>query len=306
MDAYMDELSKEFGIALDDVEEDEEDLNSDDDEKDLDDDDEDFEVDDEEDDEDDKDEDDPYDDDDNSDSLEAQLVYLRQEMSERANDLDKLKAILESSDEHKDPNKEIETLIEETIANRQDEMIKNLENLGGETKDNEAIKESNDEWKKYVLNLSQTIIGNTQQFNCLLSMIRGGFLKELNGRIEDLNHVNNAYYEEEVPQEEAEFGTLKENVDQRHEEISEEINASKLEDKEEEAAENSNDDKIKELSEGLLTTNQNWNELIETSSGMFKESQTAKNNLIEQLLAKYGKLQELLSKVDKLPSTVLF
>jgi len=69
---------------------------------------------------------------------------------------------------------------------------------------------------------------------------------------------------------------------------------------------NNNNTKIKELYQGLLTTNTNWNELISISSTMYTESESAKNNLIQQLLSKYMKLQELMEKVDKLPSTKLF
>merc|ERR1712154_637971 len=196
---------------------------------------------------------------------------------------------------------------------RQNEMISNLENLNCD--DTEPIKESNNEWKKYMLNLSKSIAGNTQQFNCLLNIINDGFLKELNGRINDLNHVNNVYYDEDVNDhtQKIDFIKLKDNVNQRHDEISNDVKTSKetiskQEDDEtkDENDDNNNNTKIKELYQGLLTTNTNWNELISISSTMYTESESAKNNLIQQLLSKYMKLQELMEKVDKLPSTKLF
>eukprot|EP00483_Globobulimina_turgida_P000525 UN00525 len=202
-------------------------------------------------------------------------------------------------------------------------MIKNLENVNGDG-DNEKIKESNAEWKKYMLNLSKSIVGNTELFNGLFGVVNDGFLKELNGRIGDLGEVNNVYYDEEV-KEEIDFDKLKVKVDGRHEEILNDVSKAKddifKQEKEKEKEESKGDEsddvdvgndgednfsKMKELYEGLLSTNINWNELISTSGMMYKESQAAKNNLIEQLLAKYTKLQDYIGKVEKLPSTVLF
>mmetsp|Transcript_50997 Transcript_50997/g.45801 ORF Transcript_50997/g.45801 Transcript_50997/m.45801 type:complete len:530 (-) Transcript_50997:37-1626(-) len=259
------------------------------------------------------------DDDDDNNSLEAQIVYLRQEMDERANDLEKLKDILSSSEKYPDPNSEIDKLINDTINDRQNEMISSLKDLNCDTT---PIKESNDEWKKYILNLSKSIAGNTKQFNYLLNIINDGFLKELNGRIKDLINVNNIYYDED--DQDIIFDKLQEIVNQRHEEIETEINTKQKEqdiDKEErdkeldenkfdaddgDSNDNDNYSKIKQLYGGLLSTNIDWNKLIKTSTTMYDESQTSKNNLINELLSKYSNLQQLINKVDKLPSTVLF
>jgi len=266
------------------------------------------EDDDEEDEEDEEDEDDKYEDEqDENEENEKMILFLRQEMDERAvNDLEALKALIVSSDKYSNPEQEINKLINETINNRQNEMETNLANLNCDIK---PVKESNDEWKKYMLNLSQCIIGNIQQFDQLSNIINNGFLKELNGRTMDLKDVNNVYYDEE----QIDFEQIQNKVDQRHDEISNDIQTAKeeiLKREENEIKEKEKEDedtaKINELYQGLIATNNNWNEVISSSSSMYAESTKSKNNLIQQIMSKYAKLQELMMKVEKMPSTVLF
>jgi len=300
IEKFLDDFMGEIGMMNDEVVGDEEELKS------LP---SDFEEDDdEEDEEDEEDEDDKYEDEqDENEENEKMILFLRQEMDERAvNDLEALKALIVSSDKYSNPEQEINKLINETINHRQNEMETNLANLNCDIK---PVKESNDEWKKYMLNLSQCIIGNIQQFDQLSNIINNGFLKELNGRTMDLKDVNNVYYDEE----QIDFEQIQNKVDQRHDEISNDIQTAKeeiLKREENEIKEKEKEDedtaKINELYQGLIATNNNWNEVISSSSSMYAESTKSKNNLIQQIMSKYAKLQELMMKVEKMPSTVLF
>merc|ERR1740129_2667791 len=158
----------------------------------------------------------------------------------------------------------------------------------------------------------------------VLGLVQQGFLKELEGRFRDLGHLNGVYYDEEEVQGGADLASLKQGVDERHGEISAEVQASQetlaaqqserkqaeqdADDEEDEAQESEaegNYAKIKELFEGLLATNSSWNELIATSATWHGESQAAKNGLVEQLLAKYAQMQEWTDKVEQMPATKL-
>jgi len=322
MEQYLDELMAEFGIANDEIAEDEEDLPSEveDEEEDEDDDDDDL---DDADDADDADGDD-LDDEDGAGSagggdeaLSAQMVYMRQEMDERAHDLEKLRAVLGASES---PQEEMAALLD-GVDERQQAMVENLKKL--DSNDVQPVEEGNAEWRQYLLSLSKAIAGNAEQMAQVLGLVQTGFLKELEGRRRDLGHINNVYYDEERDAEQADLESLKQGVDERHGEISQEVQASQEqlaaqeserkqdEDEnadDEEARESeaeSNQSKIKALLEGLLATNSSWNELIATSSTMHGESQTAKNGLVEKLLEKYAQMQEWTAKVEQMPATKL-
>merc|ERR1712228_782315 len=285
IEKFMAELMKEFGL------------------KDNDDIDADNEDDDKEDDNDDGDDDmDDDDDDDNNNNEEAQIIYLKQEMDARGNDLETLKDIMVSSE---NPKQEMDKMTQ-AMDERQDAMVNSLEELSCGNEAIKDIKASNDEWKDYMLHLSQSILKESNQKN-KIKKISDGFLKELNGRINDLCDINNVYYDED---ENIGFEALKNNVDDRHDDISKDIQATNENQEEEEQDENENEDEAEsqtnELYQGLLQTNQTWNALISSSSESFKESQIAKNDLIQQLLSKYAKLINLTQKVEAVPATVLF
>merc|ERR1712228_471151 len=80
---------------------------------------------------------------------------------------------------------------------RQDAMVNSLEELSCGNEAIKDIKASNDEWKDYMLHLSQSILKESNQKN-RIKKISDGFLKELNGRINDLCDINNVYYDEDV------------------------------------------------------------------------------------------------------------
>merc|ERR1719361_1963271 len=297
----MAELMTEFGLKdNDDIDADNEDGDEDDlksidaDNEDEDEDDDDAD-DDKEDDNDDGDDDMDDDDDDNNNNEEAQIIYLKQEMDARGNDLETLKDIMVSSENPK-----------QAMDERQDAMVNSLEELSCGNEAIKDIKASNDEWKDYMLHLSQSILKESNQKN-KIKKISDGFLKELNGLINDLCDINNVYYDED---ENIGFEALKNNVDDRHDDISKDIQATNENQEEEEQDENENEDEAEsqtnELHQGLLQTNQTWNALISSSSESFKESQIAKNDLIQQLLSKYAKLINLTQKVEAVPATVLF
>merc|ERR1712228_1057123 len=298
IEKFMAELMKEFGLKdNDDIDADNEDDDEDEDEEDDDADD------DKEDDNDDGDDDmDDDDDDDNNNNEEAQIIYLKQEMDARGNDLETLKDIMVSSE---NPKQEMDKMTQ-AMDERQDAMVNSLEELSCGNEAIKDIKASNDEWKDYMLHLSQSILKESNQKN-KIKKISDGFLKELNGRINDLCDINNVYYDED---ENIGFEALKNNVDDRHDDISKDIQATNENQEEEEQDENENEDEAEsqtnELYQGLLQTNQTWNALISSSSESFKESQIAKNDLIQQLLSKYAKLINLTQKVEAVPATVLF
>merc|ERR1712003_378225 len=105
------------------------------------------------------------------------LNILRQEMEERANDLQLLKDVISSEDAKQELDK-----MNEQINERQEQMVQNLEELNCNT---QPIKQSNDE---YTLNLSKFILHASAKQNAI-QKINDGFLKELNGRINDLNEI---------------------------------------------------------------------------------------------------------------------
>merc|ERR1719419_2224270 len=147
-------------------------------------------------------------------AIEAQLVYLRQEMDERANDLMKLQDIVSDAERYPDPRQEINRLVAEDIAARHSEMESKMESLSSDT---EPAAQSNREWKQYLLNLSKAVAANSDGLSHLIKMLDDGFLKELNGRIRDLDGINNVFFEEEQMED---FEALKQAVDRRHGEIS--------------------------------------------------------------------------------------
>merc|ERR1740123_1273068 len=103
----------------------------------------------------------------------------------------------------------------EAMDERQNKMLNSLEELSC---GNEAIKEikaSNDEWKQYMLNLSQSILNESEKRN-KMKKVSDGFLKELEGRIKDLRDMNDVYYDEE---EQTGFEQIKQSVDDRHADI---------------------------------------------------------------------------------------
>ena len=223
---------------------------------------------------------------------------------------------MSNKEKYPDPQQEIERMMNEEIGDRHNEMVSNLEGLSCDT---EPIKKSNDEWKKYILNLSKTIAGNTTQLSHLMNILNDGFLKELNGRIDDLNGINNVYYEEDDG--DTTFVALKQDVDQRHGEISNDVEASRVEimkqldrpqeetqseDVESEVEEeDSNVNQITSLYDGLLGTNSSWNELMKNCSSMHTESQGAKTELVNQLMRKYARMEQLMGRVSQLPATKL-
>merc|ERR1712003_265647 len=144
------------------------------------------------------------------------LNILRQEMEERANDLQLLKDVISSEDAKQELDK-----MNEQINERQEQMVQNLEELNCNT---QPIKQSNDE---YTLNLSKFILHASAKQNAI-QKINDGFLKELNGRLVDLNEINNVYYDETVSDEKIDFSQLKSNVDLRHEVIFKEIGESRV------------------------------------------------------------------------------
>jgi len=317
IEQYLNEMMAEFKIATEELQEDEEDLPSDiedeDDEEDADDDDDD--LDDNADDFGGKSQQESGDEDSESEenTAEAQLLYVRQEMDERANDLQKLKEIMGDTEKYPDPQQEIERLLNEDIGDRHNEMVSNLEGLNCDTN---PVKQSNDEWKQYILNLSRTIAGNNTMLNQMMNILNDGFLKELNGRIGDLNGINNVYYEEQ----DADFNVLKEGVKQRHGEISTDVQSSREEmvkqvdgSDEDTRDEDAGDDDVGNsqlkqmisLYDGLLGTNTSWDELMQNCSTMHTESQNAKIHLVDQLMMQYDKVEQLVGKVDQLPATKL-
>jgi len=310
MENYMSELMKEFGINENDGNEEEDLVLDEDDLKSI--------ASDEEED----DEDDPFgddDDDDDADELDKdeenvddedvnlQFAIVRQEMDERGNDLDALKDIMVSSDNAKEELDKLNAATNE----RQQNMVNSLEELNCGEERLKEMKDSNDEWKGYMLSLSQKISDELEKRG-EIKRISDGFLKELRGRIQDLQDINNVYYDEE--DNKADFEQLKKEVDERHDDISKEIgendaenNSKKDEDEDGDDNEDADiDQQAKELVDGLLQTNRTWNDLISTSSESYKESVSAKNDLIRQLLIKYDKLNKLTKKVESMPATVLF
>merc|ERR1712130_170981 len=183
-------------------------------------------------------------------------------------------------------------------------MLNSLEELNCGEQRLKEMKDSNDEWKKYMLSLSQKISDELEKRG-EIKRISVGFLKELRGRIRDLKDINNVYYDEE---NKTDFEQLKNDVDERHDNISKEIGEKEEEEDGDDKEETDEDayTQAKELVEGLLQTNRTWNELISTSSESYKQSVTAKNALIQQLLAKYENLTKLTKKVEALPATLLF
>merc|ERR1712176_1090234 len=109
--------------------------------------------------------------------------------------------------------------LNEATNERQQKMMNSLEELNcGEEKLKE-MKDSNDEWKKYMLNLSQKISDELAKRG-EIKRISDGFLKELRGRIRDLTDINNVYYDEE---DKTDFEQLKNDVDERHDFILKDI-----------------------------------------------------------------------------------
>merc|ERR1712228_1025830 len=167
IEKFMAELMKEFGLKdNDDIDAD----NEDGDEDEL----KSIASDDEDEDE----EDDDMDDDDTGDNNEeALIIYLKQEMDARGNDLETLKDIMVSSE---NPKQEMDKM-KQAMDEQQDAMGNSLEELSCGNEAIKDIKASNDEWKDYMLHLSQSILKESNQKN-KIKKISDGFLKELNGR----------------------------------------------------------------------------------------------------------------------------
>merc|ERR1711948_77099 len=116
--------------------------------------------------------------------------------------------------------------------------MNSLEELNcGEEKLKE-MKDSNDEWKKYMLNLSQKI-SNELAKRGEIKRISDGFLKELRGRIRDLTDINNVYYDEE---NKTDFDQLKNDVDERHDVISKDIRERQEEEEDVDAGDDDNEE----------------------------------------------------------------
>merc|ERR1712228_24295 len=101
------------------------------------------------------------DDDDNNNNEEAQIIYLKQEMDARGNDLETLKDIMVSSE---NPKQEMDKMTQ-AMDERQDAMVNSLEELSCGNEAIKDIKASNDEWKDYMLHLSQSILKESNQKN---------------------------------------------------------------------------------------------------------------------------------------------
>merc|ERR1719221_1861050 len=144
----------------------------------------------------------------------ASAMLLKQEMNERANDLEILRDAMLNCE---DPKEEIAKM-EEAMDDRQQKMLNSLEDLSCGDDAIQDIKESNDEWKQYVLNLSASILKGNDENNQTIDE----FLKELIGRTNDVKSINSVYYEE--AEQQTDFAKLKQSVDKRHDEISSAIN----------------------------------------------------------------------------------
>lgn len=175
----------------------------------------------------------------------------------------------------------------------------------------------------FILNLSKSIAGNSINFDKLVALY-DHFTKELQGRVEDLKKINDVYYnevkEDEYSDGKTPFLTLKNKVNDRHDEISKAVkgdnndNNEDKEKKDEENDDNKNDEdnnkedednstkKVKEIYEGLINSNQEYNELVIDSSSKYDTSQNEKARLVSEFYTRYQSVEQLIQKINGLPS----
>ena len=126
-------------------------------------------------------------------ALQAQLVYLKKELDDRTDDLEKLKEIMSDGETYPDPKGEVKNYILQ-INKRGDEVVEKLDKeLHVDKDDVDGMKANNDRWQLWINKLAGAMAQNGNLFNQLLEVYEY-YLKELKGRIDDLTVVNNNYY----------------------------------------------------------------------------------------------------------------
>jgi len=131
-------------------------------------------------------------------ALQAQLVHLRKELDDRTDDVERLKDIMSDAETFPDPEGEVERLLTR-IAQRGDGLLDKMENeLNAEDSDIDEMKKKNDRWTSWMGTLSVAMAKNSALFNELL-VIFECYLKELRGRVGDLQTVNDSFYTDKGP-----------------------------------------------------------------------------------------------------------
>ena len=329
IERYMEELENEFGLLNDEALGDDDEYKTDPELDALDDlDDTDADDDDTKDDENKNDNDDDDDDDDDNDggneALEAQIVALNQESESRNDDLKKLQDILNDKDKYPDPVVAAQELAKE-IETRQDEVANNLKGLGASNTMMDNFKDHGKNYSKFILNLSKSIAGNSVNFDKLVTAY-DYFTKELKGRIDDLITINKIYYNEINDDEykddtKTPFDILKDTIITRHKEIKDAIDAVNAKNSNDDADEskddpdvdddnngataetNKNEAKVKEIYDGLVSNNVEYNGTAVESSSKYDTSQNVKAQLVSEFYERYKKVENLIQKINKVPAT---
>jgi len=179
-------------------------------------------------------------------ALQAQLVYLKKELDDRTDDVEKLKEIMSDGEKYPDPKGEVANYILQ-INKRGDELVDKLDTeLHADKDDIEQMKGNNDRWQLWLNKFAGGFAKNGALFNQLLEVYEY-YLKELKGRVDDLTIVNNAYYvdknnDEKPKEEEEEQEETNENEDGGDGDGDDNADENTEENKEDEAEANNDDD----------------------------------------------------------------
>jgi len=126
-------------------------------------------------------------------ALEAQLVYFKKELDDRTDDVEKLKDIMSDAETYPNPQQEVKQLLE-AISQRGEELAnKMVDEVNAEEDDVEEMKTKNDRWSNWLGGLSMAMAKNGALFKQLLDVYEF-YLKELKGRVGDLETVNHSFY----------------------------------------------------------------------------------------------------------------
>lgn len=107
--------------------------------------------------------------------------------------MEKLKEIMSDAATYPDPQAEVKQLLDQ-IGQRGEGLVDKMENeVYAEEDDVEAMKTKNDQWKDWMGTLALGMAKNGALFNQLLGVYEF-YLKELKGRVGDLESVNNSFY----------------------------------------------------------------------------------------------------------------
>jgi len=243
---------------------------------------------------------------------------------------------MSDAETYPDPQREVKQLLK-AIGRRGKGLVDKMENeVYAEQGDVEEMKTKNDRWSNWLGGLSMAMAKNGALFKQLLDVYEF-YLKELKGRVRDLERVNNSFYtnkgdtakrneeekgDKEREQEEDdryeepidEWTALKKTVNARHEEVegqfksmtgtqSEETtaNGDNYGGTKEKAALDANAEKVQQIREGLLVNNGNWREMIDTVSTDYDGMSAVKKGMVSALTSSAIEMKVLLDLVVKIP-----